>query len=656
MKLCALMLMFTLMPPCFNGNNHLKPDFYNHLPHWLKSMRSHNKIDSHNCEYTCMRNGACTVQFRGYTLGKCLPDGGDCVGTPKECKDCSEMITCKGHGETSILPRATEGNPYSVFANQGSQSELGGCISSETKFPSDWIPLLKNPCRFLEGPVCNSSPMKNIGIVGAGMAGLTIAYLMETIGHNVTLLEKTHRHGGRAYTYHGTNGLWDGDLGAMRFPPRREMPLIHAMFDLFNIPLANFTNTNEGPSSYIYIGQKHFSYKSFSDNDTQTLNYIYSLFDIDTKVAAGTFPRNASGALVNPSFTNIRTEFALDLPNNFTNLCIRDESLKSSYDRALREKNLPQKLLDLWSVLELNRAFLPYSAYQGLFDTPQEHQRKCTDESSTPDQGSQFQEIIGGVSVLPDSIFERISTNTRLVRKLSNAAVRKVEVNKDVVQLYYDQRHSQYDKVVMTPTSTALSLMEFSPPLPYKKTFAFDSINYMNSVKVFLAFKDAFWAKKNKIPKINFNSTTEVNGGSGVTDLPARVIYYPSSPFHGYSLLASYVWGQDADILTGLKDEDVVEVILDNLVEIHGQVARDQFKEGKVIKWAEEDWTIGAFPWADVGHFHKFGDAVQEHVDDRIFFAGEYTSKFDHGWIQGAVESACRVSYDMFGNGRQLYS
>ena len=160
---------------------------------------------------------------------------------------------------------------------------------------------------------------------------------------------------------------------------------------------------------------------------------------------------------------------------------------------------------------------------------------------------------------------------------LNYASVKKAKVSGDFVNLYYNESFVQFDKVVMTQTSTALSLMEFSPPLPYKKTFALDSFNYMNSVKVFLAFHDAFWAKDNKIPKINFNSTTEVNSGSDITDFPCRVIYYPSHPFHGFSLLASYVnvWDKDADKLTAFKDDDLIDLILGNLVEIHGDVARE---------------------------------------------------------------------------------
>ena len=50
-----------------------------------------------------------------------------------------------------------------------------------------------------------------------GMAGLTLAWILHTIGHDVTLYEATERYGGRAHTFYGDD--WYGDLGAVRFPP-----------------------------------------------------------------------------------------------------------------------------------------------------------------------------------------------------------------------------------------------------------------------------------------------------------------------------------------------------------------------------------------------------------------------------------------------------
>ena len=184
-----------------------------------------------------------------------------------------------------------------------------------------------------------------------------------------------------------------------------------------------------------------------------------------------------------------------------------------------------------------------------------------------------------------------------------------------------------FDKVVITATSRVVSSMKFSPPLPYNKKYALNSFHFMNSVKVFLAFHSPFWANTTKIPPIQFDSSTTVNGGTGITDLPIRSIFYPSHSYHGYSILVSYTWGDDADRLSSLSDEDLITTSLANIVEIHGEVANEQYKEGKVQKWMEEDWAAGAFAWAYPGQMHELGEALRESHTDKVFFAGEYTSK-----------------------------
>ena len=68
-------------------------------------------------------------------------------------------------------------------------------IGPDDKFPKYWIPLLKNPCNFLRGPNCPCPccmpfpTAQKIGIVGAGMAGLTMAWILQYIGHNAKIYQ-----------------------------------------------------------------------------------------------------------------------------------------------------------------------------------------------------------------------------------------------------------------------------------------------------------------------------------------------------------------------------------------------------------------------------------------------------------------------------------
>ena len=83
--------------------------------------------------------------------------------------------------------------------------------------------------------------------------------------------------------------------------------------------------------------------------------------------------------------------------------------------------------------------------------------------------------------------------------------------------------------------------MNFEPPLSYSKKTALDSLFYFGSVKIFLKvrnifkflnyflwkflkFSRAFWSESNRLPIIPYNSSTEQNGASAVSDDIIRTV------------------------------------------------------------------------------------------------------------------------------------
>ena len=143
--------------------------------------------------------------------------------------------------------------------------------------------------------------------------------------------------------------------------------------------------------------------------------------------------------------------------------------------------------------------------------------------------------------------------------------------------------------------------MNFDPPLSLKKKLALDDIHYTNSIKIFLNFDFPFWQypRNAKVKmSIPFN-TSEINGGSFLTDLPIRQGFYPTHSYYGSSILASYVWEDDADKMMPYSDEELVALAMDNLETLHGDDVKKHFiggRENYVIKrWGNDKNTFGAF-------------------------------------------------------------
>lgn len=75
---------------------------------------SNNRVSSNNrsptdCKYECTNRGGCRAKYigpsrAGQTSGSCFPDsfGGSCSGTPPECQDCNQKVSCSKNGIEQI--------------------------------------------------------------------------------------------------------------------------------------------------------------------------------------------------------------------------------------------------------------------------------------------------------------------------------------------------------------------------------------------------------------------------------------------------------------------------------------------------------------------------------------------------------------------------
>ncbi|CAG8841616.1 28815_t:CDS:1, partial [Racocetra persica] len=180
---------------------------------------------------------------------------------------------------------------------------------------------------------------------------------------------------------------------------------------------------------------------------------------------------------------------------------------------------------------------------------------------------------------------------------------------------------------------------------------AIREINYGLAAKIFLQFKSRFWEKPpSEIGANPTNSNVGIVGGSTHTDLPIRVLVYPSyyqniSVDNRAILLASYTWARDAEKFGQYSDEERFKLALKDLATIHGDIVYKEWIPGKENNrakyWPTDRTSGGAFAGYGVAQLESLMAAMMR-PEESIHWAGEHTD-VHCAWIVASLNSGVRV-------------
>uniref|UniRef100_A0A8C3HNQ8 Amine oxidase n=1 Tax=Chrysemys picta bellii TaxID=8478 RepID=A0A8C3HNQ8_CHRPI len=244
--------------------------------------------------------------------------------------------------------------------------------------------------------------------------------------------------------------------------------------------------------------------------------------------------------------------------------------------------------------------------------------------------------ITGGFDQLPEAFYKGMRRDILF----QSTAVKILHDNEKVRVFYRRPRTSlpssvTADYVLVATTAKATRLIKFSPPLSSNKTHALRSLHYSKDVKIFLVCREKFWEKDG------------IYNGKSITDRPSRFIYYPS---HNFSsgvgvILASYTWDDDAEFFVPLSDEKCVDVVVEDLAEIH-QMPKNYIQnvcdKHVIKKWGLDKYSMGAYVSLTPYQFVDYSKALFQN-EGRVYFAGEYTAQ-PHAWIETAMKAAVRAA------------
>lgn len=512
-----------------------------------------------------------------------------------------------------------------------------------------------------------SRPRKEIAILGAGMAGLTAAYELNRLGHNVTIYEANKdRIGGRAWTHRFKDGQYH-EFGAMRFPKEHDHTRYYA--NLCNLDFRTFINHHDDEDGIYFF--KNISCKHSEWDKLLVPKLNLTEFE-KWMIRNGPIPKQAKSKqllnlLVYPFeviIHEIRSNpFDLDAilgQGKLTNRVMELDKLSlGDYLRKYIKSSDGLELIGSVTGLEVW-----WDKAVSMFIR---EELAASERLKVQEIDSGIDEIIGGTDRLPNGLFELLE-ETKVDVKMDHR-VTAIEKSSGGIKLKINEEYVEHDYVICTLPFTILRQLELTGLAPSKMS-AIRNLNYASSAKVLLNTKNRFW-----------EDVYGIKGGASQTDLINRQIYYPSDnltsevnqskasgvhssyqEFRSKSLrnqnseespgviVGSYCWGQDARRLASLTNAERKDVIVDAVTNIHHEISeKGMVKDFASISWDQYKYASGAFCFMKPGDFtHYYQETIVP--DGNLFFAGEHCS-LDQGWIQGAIISSLRAVEDLVSSG-----
>jgi len=457
---------------------------------------------------------------------------------------------------------------------------------------------------FSPGRLERQGAPKRVLVIGAGLAGLSAAFELTQAGHDVTVLEARTRPGGRVHTLRDpfADGLY-AEAGAARIPNHHHFTLKYAA--LFGLTLDPFAPP-EVPSVYhvrgkrvrVTPGQKvEWPYDLTAEERALGLNgmrqkYIWSALD-------------ELGDVTDPQWPPPETLRKYDQMNRSDFWRSRGASSEAV---ALLSLGGIDDRVETWSTLFMLRN-------QAL-------NRKL----------AQYFKIRGGNDLLPKAFATRLSETIHYA-----APVVRIEQHTQGVKAIFRQAGAYYtltgDYLICAVPFSVQKTIEVTPAFSVDKQRAIEQLPYLSASKIFLQSKRRFWVD-------------EGLSGFATTDLPVSQVWDATYAQPGTrGILQAFPISLHSRRVTEMPESERINFALEHVDTIYPGM-RNHFEGGVTKCWDEDEWARGVASYYKPGQFSSLLPHVAR-PEGRIHFAGEHTSVWIGGWMQGALESGDRVAREV---------
>lgn len=243
--------------------------------------------------------------------------------------------------------------------------------------------------------------------------------------------------------------------------------------------------------------------------------------------------------------------------------------------------------------------------------------------------GPGFFQVVGGMSRVPIAMAASLRRPPRL-----STPVTAIENSDEEIVLHVREKLGRPRRVraryaICTMPLTVLRDVPITPRLPALQAEAVSRIPYGQATSVFLRPKSRFWEQ-------------DGFGSSLWTDGPAGRAYDWSTPSGKY--LWSFLSGAVNRPVRRASDREAIAYATAELERARPSM-RGQIEPIGVMNWSAHPWSRGTFAYRAPGQIARYGNICAQ-PQGRLHFAGEHTAVLVPG-LEGAMESGERAALEV---------
>ncbi|MFQ5499964.1 MAG: flavin monoamine oxidase family protein [Candidatus Zixiibacteriota bacterium] len=238
--------------------------------------------------------------------------------------------------------------------------------------------------------------------------------------------------------------------------------------------------------------------------------------------------------------------------------------------------------------------------------------------------------VCGGVDLLVNAFVERLLEKPQLYSK-----VRRIAQDANGVTVEYscdgEDESVRADNVVSAIPNNVLKEVVVTPTFSTQKANVLSQLKYRAGMLIYFQIPTEYWLEQNL-------------SGYGVTDTVGEVWTPGMDVTSPMCITLSYTKDEAALELLAMSYEERIRVTITR-TEQFLPYFKSFVRESVALSWDEDDLIRGTRSTAMF-----FSPEQMETVrrpEGRIHFAGEHTANFRLGWMEGALESAQRVTREI---------